>query len=530
MLRLLFALVLLMAAPAFASAPADLHALFADWRRFQAGPAGSGTVAPDYTPPAVAARAQALPGLQARLIATDTAGWSAADKVDWQLVQAEMNGLKFDLDVAKPWQRDPAWYVSLWTAQSDTPDHEGPVHAAPIELWRYSFPLSKPDAARLAGELAHIPPLLAQARGNLTGNAADLWNAGLITLGEQEEGLAALAAQVKGHRLLERRVAEALASTRDFIVWVKAQAPQKTGPSGVGVEAYSWYLKHVQLSPYTWEQEVAILSRELARAHAGLRLEENNHKTLPVLTSPANQAEWDAKSLAAIDHFIGFMDTAGVATIQPYMKPELAKRIGKWVPAEKQNFFAIAQGRAPNSLFAHFYHWWDLAETQVRPHPSPIRRGPLLYNIWISRAEGNATAMEAMMLDAGLFDINPREREVVWIMQAQRAARGLASLYAQANMIDLKAAMAMQVARTPNGWMSPDLPLLGFEQSLYLRQAGYGASYITGKAQVEQLFAELAEKEGAAFSVKGFYDRFGSFGMVPVSLIRQEWLGVPVGK
>jgi hypothetical protein len=29
-------------------------------------------------------------------------------------------------------------------------------------------------------------------------------------------------------------------------------------------------------------------------------------------------------------------------------------------------------------------------------------------------------------------------------MQAQRAARGLASLYAQANQIDLKAAMAMQ--------------------------------------------------------------------------------------
>jgi hypothetical protein len=528
MLRLLFALLLLLAAPAFASAPADLHALFADWRRFHAGAGG----VPDYTSPAVAARAAALKGFQAKLAAIDTTGWSAADKVDWQLVQAEMNGLKFDLEVAKPWQRDPAWYLSLWTAQSDTPDHEGPVHAAPIELWRYSFPLSKADAAKLAGELAHIPPLLAQARSNLTGNAADLWNASPITLAEQEEGLVSLAAKVKGDRLLERRVAEALAATRDFITWVKAEAPKKSGPSGVGIEAYNWYLKHVQLSPYTWEQEVAILSRELARAHAGLRLEENNHKTLPALTSPANQAEWDAKSLADIDHFINFMHRTGVATIQPYMKPELAKRIGKWVPPEQQNFFAIAQGRAPNSLFAHFYHWWDLAEMVARPHPSPIRRGPLLYNIWVSRAEGNATAMEAMMLDAGLFDNVPRSREVVWIMQAQRAARGLASLYAQANQIDLKAAMAMQVARTPNGWMSPDLPLLGFEQSLYLRQVGYGPSYITGKAQVEQLFAELAEKEraslpGGTFTVKGFYDRLGGFGMIPMSLIREQWLGAP---
>jgi hypothetical protein len=528
LLRFLLSLLALVALPARAGTPADLHALFADWRRFHDA-RGAGGV-PDYTPAGNAARAAGLQQFEARLAAIDTQGWAVADKVDWQLVRAEMNGLKFDLTVARPWERDPAWYVSIWSAQSDTPAHEGPVHIAPIELWQYTFPLSPADAAKLAGELAHVPPLLAQARGNLTGNAADIWNASIVTLAEQADALRDLAGKVKGHRDAERATAAALAATEEFIAWVKAEAPGKTGPSGVGIEAYNWYLKHVQISPYTWADEVAILKRELARAHAGLRLEENHHKALPQLTSPASQAEWDAKSLADIDHFIRFMDETGVATIQPYMKPELAKRIGKWVPAPQQNFFAIAQGRAPNSLFAHFYHWWDLAEMRERPHPSPIRRGPLLYNIWVSRAEGNATAMEAMMLDAGLFDKQPRSREVVWIMQAQRAARGLASLLAQANMIDLKAAMAMQVARTPNGWMSPDLPLLGFEQSLYLRHPGYGPSYITGKAQVEQLFAELAEKEraglpGGTFSVKGFYDRLGSFGMIPMSLIRWQWLG-----
>jgi hypothetical protein len=524
---------MMMAGPVLASAPADLHALFAQWRRWHDARPASGV--PDYSAKANAARAEGLKRFEAQLAAIDTNGWSAADQVDWQLVQAELNGLKFDLDVARPWARDPAWYVSIWTAQSDTPAHEGPVHIAPVELWQYHFPLTNTDAAKLAGELAHIPPLLAQARGNLTGNAADLWNASLVPLAEQADALRDLQAKVKGHKGAEQAAAAALAATLDFSAWVKAEAPKKTGPSGVGIEAYNWYLKHVQLSPYSWADEVAILSRELARAHAGLRLEENHHKTLPPLTSPNSQAEWDAKSLAAINHFIGFMARTGVATIQPYMHPELSARIGKWVPPEQQNFFAIAQGRAPNSLFAHFYHWWDLAEMVSRPPPSPIRRAPLLYNIWVSRAEGNATAMEAMMLDAGLFDHNPREREVVWIMQAQRAARGLAALYAQANRIDLKAAMAMQVARTPNGWMSPDLPLLGFEQSLYLRQPGYGASYITGKAQIEQLFAELAEREraglpGDRFTVKGFYDRLGSFGLIPVSMIRQQWLGLKPGE
>ena len=513
--------------PALAGTPTELHALFADWRRFHNATAAG---VPDYTPAANAARAAGLAQYQAKLNAIDTSGWAVADKVDRELVQAELNGLKFFLETLKPWARDPAWYASVWTAQSDTPDHEGPVHVAPIELWQYSFPLGKADAAKLAGELAHVPPLLAQARTNLTGNAADIWNASTISLGEQVDALRDLQARVKGNKPLEKAAADALAATESFIAWVKAEAPKKTGPSGVGIEAYDWFLKHVQLSPFTWSDEVAILKRELARAHTGLRLEENHHKALPALTSPASQAEWDAKSLKDIDHFIDFMDKTGVATIRPYMKPELAKRIGTWVPADKQNFFAIAQGRSPNSLFAHFYHWWDLAEMKAQPHPSPIRRGPLLYNIWLSRAEGNATAMEAMMLDAGLFDNEPRSREVVWIMQAQRAARGLASLYAQANQIDLKAAMAMQVGRTPNGWMSPDLPLLGFEQSLYLRFPGYGPSYITGKAQVERLFAELGEKEradlpGGTFSVKGFYDHFGDFGMIPLTMIRWQWLG-----
>ena len=63
------------------------------------------------------------------------------------------------------------------------------------------------------------------------------------------------------------------------------------------------------------------------------------------------------------------------------------------------------------------------------PHPSPIRRGPLLYNIFDSRAEGLATGVEEMMMHAGLYDDNPRVREIVWIMLAQRAARGLGSLY-----------------------------------------------------------------------------------------------------
>jgi hypothetical protein len=201
------------------------------------------------------------------------------------------------------------------------------------------------------------------------------------------------------------------------------------------------------------------------------------------------------------------------------------EQAGTYKPPEQQDFFQIVKTRAPKTLYTHFYHWWDLAREAKRPNPSPIRREPLLYNIWLSRAEGQATAFEEAMLHAGLFDDEPRARELVWIMQAQRAARGLASLYAQANIIDLNAAMKMQVERTPNGYMSPTLPLLAGEQQTYLRLPGYGPSYITGKAMIDKLFAELAEKRGKDFKVRDFYDEFNRFGMIPVPLIRWEWLG-----
>src|SRR5207237_7175838 len=88
---------------------------------------------PDYTPGAMTAKAAALKNWQARLARLDRTGWTIEAKVDAALIGAEMNGLDFDLRVLKPWQRDPAFYVSLWPAQSDTPAHEGPIHNAPTE-------------------------------------------------------------------------------------------------------------------------------------------------------------------------------------------------------------------------------------------------------------------------------------------------------------------------------------------------------------------------------------------------------------
>ena len=75
-----------------------------------------------------------------------------------------MNGLDFDHRVRQPWARDPAFYVTIFAAESDVPAHEGAVIHGFIDLWTYDYPLSPTDAGELAARIGAIPGLLAQAK------------------------------------------------------------------------------------------------------------------------------------------------------------------------------------------------------------------------------------------------------------------------------------------------------------------------------------------------------------------------------
>jgi hypothetical protein len=131
-------------------------------------------------------------------------------------------------------------------------------------------------------------------------------------------------------------------------------------------------------------------------------------------------------------------------------------------------------------------------------------------------------------MHAGLYEDSPRSKEIVWIMLAQRAARGLGSLYAHANMMTMEEAGRVHVRWTPRGWMEREPHLLKFEQHLYLRQPGYGTCYITGKYLIEGLMTEYAkqlEEQGKKFVMKDFFKKFNDTGNIPVELVRWEITG-----
>ena len=74
---------------------------------------------------------------------------------------------------------------------------------------------------------------------------------------------------------------EAQAASDNFADWLDRQADSKTGESGVGKDNMTWALKNIHYLPLTWEEEVVLVKRELARSHAALRLEENRNRSLP---------------------------------------------------------------------------------------------------------------------------------------------------------------------------------------------------------------------------------------------------------
>jgi uncharacterized protein (DUF885 family) len=461
---------------------------------------------------------------QQRLAALAPSAWPIPQQVDFHIVRAEMNGLDFDHRVLRPWARNPAFYVSVFAEESDQPAREGPFAYGAVELWSYRFPLDDQAAKDLAARLEPIPALLEQARGNLTGDAKDLWIYGIRSLKEQQGALAQLGGRVAGQPALAAAVRRAQEATGSFVAWLERQAPSKNGPSGVGIANYDWYLANVQLLPYTWADEVALTQRELARARATLAVEEQRNRRLPAQQPVASAAEHQQKFGAAVTEYMAFLKEHEILTIRDDMDPALRERTGTFAPGPLE-FFTEVDYRDPLLLRTHGYHWFDLARMKHDPQQSPIRRGPLLYNIFDSRTEGFATAMEELMMDAGLCDARPRSRELIYVLLAQRGARALGELRMHANELPLEEAAKFASASTPRGWLRLTSSTVWFEQHLYLQQPGYGTSYVIGKLEIDRLLAARAQQLGAEFTLRRFMDEKDAAGLIPVSLLRWELTG-----
>ena len=269
----------------------DLVLLFNEWRNFENPPLLDG--APDYTRERFEENQSEFLELKERLHSFDIDNWPIKEQIDWHVIRAEMNGYDFNYRVLRPWERDPAFYQTIWMYQSDVPAHEGPTNHGVLEFWMYDTPLNKESEKKILKELKSITPFLKQARKNLIGNAKELWDAGIQNLRQQRDNLIIIKTSLNldADNLINDEIDLAINSTDNFISWLEEESKNKTGPSGIGKENYTWYQQNVHLLPMTWEDEVRLLQRELDRAWSSLKLEEHNNCLLYTSPSPRDVEE-----------------------------------------------------------------------------------------------------------------------------------------------------------------------------------------------------------------------------------------------
>lgn len=505
---------------------ASLIALFREFREFAPPRVDDGV--PDYTSAAMVEQAARLKGFQQRLAAIDDSQWPVSERVDYMLVLAEMRGLEFQHRVSRPWQRDPAFY-------STTDLGFGPkIHGA---MAIPKLPLSAEDAASYRIKLGAVPKILEQARGNLTDARGDLARLAIVQKRIERNVYDQLARDLaRSNPALRREAVRARDATDKFLAWLQQTEAQLPPHGGIGREEYDWYLQHVLLFPYTWEEMRVIAQREYERSLTFLKIEEHRHHGAPMIEPATSLEEFERRRAEADADLLRFLRDEQIMTVPDWLVPPVGEgpyvlptdrdpsNKGPFAEPIKRHFFRETEDRDPRPLRAHNLPGHLLDQLSIQRDERPIRGQNLLYFIGGTRAEGWAFYLEEFIQQAGFLDNRPATREINYILQTKRAARVLPELMLQANLWTYDEALKSLTSRTPY-WMRPNDSIARFDLELYLRQPGYGIGYYIGKVQLEALLAERAAELGRNFDLKKFHDEFLAAGVIPISLIRWEMTG-----
>ena len=491
----------------------DLISLFRQFRELQKPDVVDGV--PDYSPAAMNKQAAELRLFQERLAGIDAGGWPLNQQVDYHLVRAEMNGLEFDHRVLKPWSRDPAFYVPI-TFQF------GPKMSGSFSLPR--LPLSEERLPWLRSKLATIPAILEQAQSNLTEATADLAMLGIRSKDREIGLLSGYIPQLEEfHPDLVEVAVGALQALKDFKAWLEDNRNRMEGPSGIGVSNYNWYLKNVQLLPYTWEELMAISLREYDRAIACMKLEEHRNRHLPPL-KPVTSAEEYIKMFNTSQKFLfEFLKDQEILTVTDAIR---LRPISRWQRGPVLDYFSQIQDRDPLPLMPHDFVGHSPDAYRQRRDERPIRGASRLYFIDGTRAEALATGMEEILMHTGLLENRPRARELAYNLLAFRAARSASDLLLHSNALSLMEGFQYNIEKTPYGWLPEDSATMWHDIELYMRQPTYGVGYLIGSVQLQKLIADRGIQLGEQFQLKAFVDEFLEAGMVPLALIRWEMTGL----
>ncbi len=100
----------------------------------------------------------------------------------------------------------------------------------------------------------------------------------------------------------------------DFVTWLEEKKKGMKTYSGIGKDNYTKYQKEVHLVPYSWEEQVLLVERELKRSLTALAFEEHRNLNLPPLQPAGSLKEMQERKKKTVEEL---MMQAGIVKDNP---------------------------------------------------------------------------------------------------------------------------------------------------------------------------------------------------------------------
>ena len=478
-----------------------------------------------------------LAEFEARWKKIDPAQWPIARQVDYKLIGSALARVRWELDVNPRWKRDPTFYI----AQTLTPI---------VEALTVPGPYDAAHSREILTGIGNIPSILQQGVENLDKPPAPFATVAIQALENIRPRLRQMAtALLKSTTLKEEelnsavdRAANALEHFREKL---KEVLPSLSNETGLGRDAYVFFLKNVALMPYSPEELLAMGRQEWNGAVALEAFEKNRNKDVSPLRIADNIDDWIKDAAAKELQIRKFLGEHNILTVPNWVQhytlrsmPEFLRALQgfgetddftspsrlnenciRYVtePSGKLGYFWQATAEDPRPITVHEGipgHYFQLCLS--RKHEDPIRR-----HYYDSGAnEGIGFYAEEMMLQAGLFDDSPHTREIIYNFMRLRALRV---------EVDLKLALGESTLDQAAKYLQEKVPMdentARQEAIAFSTGPGQAITYQIGKLQILKFLSDTRMQEGERFNLRSFHDFVWKNGNVPIALQEWEFLG-----
>jgi len=462
--------------------------------------------------------------------------------VDYLLIRSDIEGDWWSRAVLRGLQRNPSIY-------------EGECSNGIFSIVKRPYADDETRVRAAIARLRACPRVLEQGRANLTQPVREFAQIASEDIRDGDSLYTTTLDEIARDTSPATRAAlaqaqqTALGALHAYRAWLDERMHSfRAGGFAVGRTQYEWYLRRVLLLPYDSREIAAIGRTELARDRA-LETWEAARDAREAAPSPppsfATKAEFLAYYERSLAKLTSFIDSHQIVTIPPYIGAfhivEVPKALAATYPggfmnpppmfgSDPQGFYFVPDFSPSNQSFfveqarqsvlpllghegipGHFLQF-----TYAYHNPDFVRHvhGDGVF------AEGWAFYGEEMLMREGLYDDDAGARRQVIHLMRHRATR----VGVDVGLATGQWTLPQAIAYFEKNAGIDEITARG-EATRFAMDPGQAIDYLTGKTQIQTLMGMVEDREGAAFNQRDFHDRLLSYGTVPYSTIRYEWLG-----